>query len=54
MEATVLHFFEWLWGSLWGPLWAFVKPVWPLIWTLAKIVLIMSPLLLSVAYLTFW
>ncbi|MCX7145044.1 MAG: NADH-quinone oxidoreductase subunit H, partial [Sulfuritalea sp.] len=50
MEATVLPFVE----SLLGPLWPTVKPVWPLIWTLAKIVLIMVPLLLSVAYLTFW
>jgi NADH-quinone oxidoreductase subunit H len=33
---------------------ATVKPVWPLVWTLAKIVLILAPLMLSVAYLTFW
>ena len=54
MEATVLNLLASVFGSLWAPLWALIKPVWPLIWTLAKIVLIMSPLLLSVAYLTFW
>jgi len=50
MEATVLSFVEPLLGSLWSS----VKPVWPLIWTLLRIVLILIPLLLSVAYLTFW
>ncbi len=29
-------------------------PLFPVVWTLAKIVLILAPLLLSVAYLTFW
>ncbi|MDX9707635.1 MAG: NADH-quinone oxidoreductase subunit NuoH [Azospira sp.] len=29
-------------------------PAWPLVWTLAKIVAIILPLLLGVAYLTFW
>ncbi|MBW7902420.1 MAG: NADH-quinone oxidoreductase subunit NuoH [Rhodocyclaceae bacterium] len=29
-------------------------PVWPLVWTLVKIVAIVLPLLLGVAYLTFW
>ena len=50
MEATVLPFVQGLLGSMWHV----VKPVWPLLWTLAKIVLILIPLLLSVAYLTFW
>jgi NADH-quinone oxidoreductase subunit H len=50
MEAMILPFLE---SSL-GSLWPMVKPVWPLIWTLLKIVLILAPLLLSVAYLTFW
>ena len=27
---------------------------WPLVWTLAKIVAIVAPLMLAVAYLTFW
>jgi NADH-quinone oxidoreductase subunit H len=34
-------------GVLFGPLW-------PLVWTLIKIVVIIAPLMLSVAYLTFW
>ena len=32
--------------------WSWVQPVWPAIWTLAKIVVIAVPLILSVAYLT--
>ena len=54
MEASVLHFFEWLWGPYWAPLWVWFKPVWPLIWVIVKIVVILVPLLLGVAYLTFW
>jgi NADH-quinone oxidoreductase subunit H len=53
MEASVLHFFEWLWGPYWAPLWAWFKPVWPLIWVIIKIVVIFVPLLLGVAYLTY-
>lgn len=49
MEATVLPMVEgWL-----GSLWPTIKPVWPLIWTLLKIVVIIVPLLLSIAYMTF-
>ncbi|MBZ0126610.1 MAG: NADH-quinone oxidoreductase subunit NuoH [Rhodocyclaceae bacterium] len=40
--------------GLWDPLWALVKPVWPLVWVLMKIVAIILPLMLCVAYLTFW
>ncbi|WIM07098.1 MAG: NADH-quinone oxidoreductase subunit NuoH [Candidatus Nitricoxidivorans perseverans] len=29
-------------------------PLWPLVWTVVKIALIIAPLLLGVAYLTFW
>src|SRR5919108_234564 len=29
-------------------------PVWPVVWTLVKIVVILLPLVLCVAYLTFW
>jgi NADH-quinone oxidoreductase subunit H len=56
MEAQVLHFFEWFWNlfGLWDTLWGLVKPVWPLIWVIVKIVVILVPLLLAVAYLTFW
>jgi NADH-quinone oxidoreductase subunit H len=56
MEQQVLHFFEWFWNlfGLWDTLWGLVKPVWPLIWVIIKIVVILVPLLLAVAYLTFW
>jgi len=49
MEARVLNFFEWLWG----PLWEVLEPVWPLLWTLIRIVVIVAPLMLAVAYLTY-
>ena len=56
MEALVLQFFQWFWNlfGLWDALWAIAKPVWPLVWVLAKIVGILVPLMLCVAYLTFW
>lgn len=37
--------------SLLGPLWS---PVWSVVWTLAKILVIVVPLMLCVAYLTLW
>jgi NADH-quinone oxidoreductase subunit H len=37
-----------------APVQLFLGPVFPLVWTLLKIVLVVAPLLLSVAYLTFW
>jgi len=43
-ERHVLDFFAWLWGSYWDPVWTFVGPVWPGVWTLAKIVVIAVPL----------
>jgi NADH-quinone oxidoreductase subunit H len=52
VEQQVLGFFAWLWGAWWEPMWAYVRPVWPGIWTLAKIVVIAVPVILSVAYLT--
>ena len=56
MEALVLQFFQWFWNlfGLWDTLWALIRPVWPLIWVILCIVVILVPLLLSVAYLTFW
>ncbi len=54
METLFLHFFQGIWGPLWDPLWSVVKPVWPLIWVLLQIVGILIPLLLSVAYLTYF
>ena len=37
-----------------GTLEQFFGPTWPAVWTLAKIVVIMLPLILAVAYLTLW
>jgi NADH-quinone oxidoreductase subunit H len=52
VEQSILTFFAAVWGGAWDPVWSWVKPVWPAIWTLAKIVVIAVPLILSVAYLT--
>src|SRR5437660_6271139 len=52
IERHVLSAFAALWGPYWDPVWSYVRPVWPGIWTLAKIVAIAIPLILSVAYLT--
>ena len=52
VEQHVLNAFASIWGPYWDPVWSFVRPVWPGIWTLAKIVAIAIPLILSVAYLT--
>jgi NADH-quinone oxidoreductase subunit H len=38
--------------SLTAPVEALLGPAWPVVWTLAKIVVIAVPLILSVAYLT--
>jgi NADH-quinone oxidoreductase subunit H len=54
MEAQILHFFQWFWDlfGLWDFMWGFIQPVWPLLWTVAKIFAIILPLLGAVAYLT--
>ncbi len=54
MEAQILQFFQWFWNlfGLWDLLWGFIKPAWPLIWTVIKIVAIIAPLMIGVAYLT--
>jgi len=52
IEQNILAAFAWAWGPYWDPVWGWVKPVWPGIWTLVKIVVIAVPLILSVAYLT--
>jgi NADH-quinone oxidoreductase subunit H len=51
MEAQVLQFFQWLWGSWWDPVWKVFEPVWPLAWALMKIIVLLVPLMLAVAYL---
>jgi NADH-quinone oxidoreductase subunit H len=40
--------------QLLAPVQQFLGPLFPLVWTLVKIVLIIAPLMLCVAYLTFW
>ncbi len=53
MESLVLEFFQWLWGPWWDPVWGVFKPVWPGIWAVIKILVIVVPLALCVAYLVF-
>ncbi len=52
MEAAALNLFQMLWGPYWDPIWTVFKPFWPLAWALIRIVAIIAPLMLSVAYLT--
>ena len=40
--------------ALLQPVQEFLGPLWPLVWVLLRIVLILIPLMLCVAYLTFW
>jgi NADH-quinone oxidoreductase subunit H len=51
MEAQVLQFFQGLWGPWWDPVWRVFEPVWPLAWALIKIIVLLVPLMLAVAYL---
>ncbi|MFA5826823.1 MAG: complex I subunit 1 family protein, partial [Gallionellaceae bacterium] len=55
MEAQILQFLQWFWNlfGLWDSLWSLVGPAWPLVWTLVKIVTIVVPVMLGVAYLTY-
>jgi NADH-quinone oxidoreductase subunit H len=54
MEGQILQFFQWFWNlfGLWDVLWGYVKPVWPVIWTVVKIMVIILPIMGGVAYLT--
>jgi NADH-quinone oxidoreductase subunit H len=54
MEAQVLELLKALLGmvGLWDPVWHLLEPVWPLLWTLVKIVVIVAPIMGGVAYLT--
>ena len=54
MEAQILQFFQWFWNlfGLWDVLWSYIGPVWPVIWTLVKIVAIIAPVMIGVAYFT--
>jgi len=49
METALVQLLQ---GFL-GDAWPMVAPVWPLIWVLLRIVVIIAPLMLSVAYLTY-
>lgn len=55
MEAQALQFLQWFWSlfGFWDSLWSLVGPAWPLVWTLLKIVAIVVPIMLGVAYLTY-
>ena len=54
MEAQILQFFQWFWNlfGLWDVLWGFIGPAWPIIWTVVKIIAIIAPVMIGVAYLT--
>ncbi|MEQ1589244.1 MAG: NADH-quinone oxidoreductase subunit NuoH [Gallionella sp.] len=58
MEAQVLHLLQWFWSlfGLWDWFWSFIEPIWPMLWTfswtLVKIMCIVLPIMISVAYLT--
>jgi len=56
MEAQVLSVFQWFWNlfGLWDSVWGWFEPVWPLAWTLIKIVCILAPVVLCVAYLPYF
>jgi len=55
IEAQVLHLLQWVCNlfGLWDFVWHLLGPVWPLVWTLVKIIVIVAPIMLGVAYLTF-
>lgn len=55
MEDQVIHFFQWFWNlfGLWNPVWSLIEPVWPALWILIKIIVIIAPLMIGVAYLTY-
>lgn len=54
MEAQVLQILQSLFDVFgwWSAVWAFIQPAWPVIWILLKIVAIVAPLMIGVAYLT--
>jgi len=54
MEALVLQFFQWVWGPLWEPIWTYFQHIWPLVWSIMRIVSILVPLILGVAYLPYF
>ncbi|MEI7842660.1 MAG: NADH-quinone oxidoreductase subunit NuoH [Gallionellaceae bacterium] len=55
MEAQILQLLQWVLNlfGLWDSVWNLIAPAWPVIWTLIKIVVIVAPVMVGVAYLTF-
>lgn len=55
MEAQVLQILQWFWNlfGLWDVLWGFIEPFWPVLWTLVKIITIVVPVMVGVAYMTY-
>jgi len=55
MEAQALQMLEWLLSlfGLWGFVWGLIEPLWPVLWILIKIVVIVAPVMIGVAYMTF-
>jgi NADH-quinone oxidoreductase subunit H len=55
MEAQALQLLQWVCNQfgLWDFVWSLLGPVWPLLWTLVKIIVIVAPIMIGVAYLTF-
>lgn len=55
MEAQALQLLQWVFNlvGMWDFVWRFLGPVWPVLWILVKIVAIVAPIMLSVAYLTY-
>jgi NADH-quinone oxidoreductase subunit H len=54
MEAQVLGILQWLLSQfgLWDLVWGYLEPIWPVLWILIKIVVIVAPIMVTVAYLT--
>jgi len=55
MGAQILQLLQWVLNlfGLWDSVWNLIAPAWPVIWTLIKIVVIVAPVMVGVAYLTF-
>jgi NADH-quinone oxidoreductase subunit H len=55
IEAQILQLLQWFWNlfGLWDQVWGTVGFIWPLVWIIVKIVVIVAPIMLGVAYLTY-
>jgi len=55
MEAQVLQMLESILGlvGLWDFVWGLIEPLWPVLWILIKIVVIVAPVMIGVAYMTY-